>query len=91
MIYVTPLDEYIAPSKWRWRYSCLCLADTKEELLDFAEKVLNIRTKWWLELRYDSVPTVRLDREKRAKAIEHGATEINVNTADWFALCDLYE
>lgn len=90
MIYVTPMAEFSAPDKWRWRTSAMCFADTQEELMGFAENQLNIRVQYWLEW-FNKMPFCRLDRKKREKALSAGATELNLHTPEWFTIVKSYK
>lgn len=73
-VYVDPLFDTEGWSvKWPYPEACHLMADSKEELLAFAEK-LKLRTSW---LQKTSVLHFDLTRNKRYLAIRLGAIEVD--------------
>jgi hypothetical protein len=73
-VYVDPLLPVHSNAKWRWDTSCHLMADTPEELHQFAAS-LGIAQRWF-QNRVD-FPHYDLHPEQRGKAIEAGAIPLS--------------
>jgi hypothetical protein len=74
-VYVDPLQPVpvcINPRNWRWPEACHLIADTVEELDDFARK-LQLRRAWRQET---DPPHYDLTAKRRQKAVAAGAIEL---------------
>ena len=61
--------------KWKWKQACHLVADTKEELLEFARKLgLNLA---WFQNKPGHLPHFDITANKRKEAIACGAKELS--------------
>ena len=73
MVYVDELRTYPVTHRWRYGQACHMIADTLEELHEFATK-LQLRRAWFQP--HDRWPHYDLTAKRRIVAIEKGAVEI---------------
>ena len=74
MVYVDDLMTCIPNKNWRWNQSCHLIADSIEELHEFAKRV-GMRREWF---QNDSrLPHYDLTAKRRAVAVRLGAVEID--------------
>lgn len=71
---VTP--PFIDSRKWPYKYYCHMVADTVSELLNFAETILEINTKWFQHNEREWLAHFDLTKSLRDRAIRNGALEI---------------
>lgn len=72
-VYVDTLLPCIQNKNWKYTHSCHLIADTLEELHDFAGQ-LGLRRAWF---QNKILPHYDLTRNKRAQAVRLGAEEIS--------------
>ena len=72
-VYVDSLLPVHSNAKWRWDTSCHLMADTVEELHDFAQSIGLERR--WFQSRVD-FPHYDLSPDLRLRAVEAGAIEL---------------
>lgn len=72
-VYVDPLMPRAPDRHWRWPSSCHLLADTPEELHNFA-KDIRLRRSWFQGKA--NTPHYDLTANRRATAVVHGAIEV---------------
>ena len=78
-IYVDRLSPTISNRKWPYDEGCHLLADTEEELHEFASKILGLKRSYFQKhVRY---PHYDLTKNIRKLAVEKGAIEVDY---DWF-------
>ena len=71
MVYVSPLITCLTNKNWRWNQVSHMVADTEEELIDFAIKI-GFEAKWrWIQRK--TIVHFDLTKSKQAKAIKNGA------------------
>lgn len=72
-VYVDPLCSCLCNSHWKWTMACHLLADTIDELFDFAGK-LGLKKDWIQNTR---LPHFDLNGPMRQRAIQHGAIGVD--------------
>lgn len=72
-VYVDMLIDY----GWKLGPSCHLLADTENELHDFAIKKVGLKKTWFQSGELYSMPHYDLTKNKRLVAIKNGAIEID--------------
>lgn len=75
-VYVDALLPCVPNKNWRYRKSCHMIADTKDELLEFAD-LLGLSWSW---LQSTRILHFDLTENKRAAAVRLGAVEIDRET-----------
>ena len=73
-VYVDELFEGSGNKQFKWKISCHMLADSKEELIEFAKKI-GLKEEW-LQKSASGIFHFDLNIRKRRRAIERGAKEI---------------
>ncbi len=76
-VYVDPLREWGCSATWRYPQSCHLMADTLEELHDFAAR-LGLKREWFQSSPPHSVNHYDLTRTKRIRAVQLGAIQCNL-------------
>ncbi len=74
MVYVSPMHTSLKNKNWPYKEHCYLVADTVEELHEFAVKILRLKRSWFQDktmLHYD------ITFRKRRAAILNGAMEIS--------------
>lgn len=71
-VYVDPLTRVSITDDWPFSHSCHLIADTLNELHEFAER-LGLKRNWFQNKR---VPHYDLTKNKRYQAVRLGAKEI---------------
>lgn len=72
-VYVDGLKPIVQNDNWKWDSACHMVADSEEELLDFAER-LGLKRSWFQRGPY---PHFDLTRAKRLQAVRLGARSIS--------------
>jgi hypothetical protein len=73
-VYVDDLMACIPNKNWRWTESCHLIADSLDELHDFAKRI-GVKRAWF---QSDSrLPHYDLNKNRRAMAVKMGVTEID--------------
>lgn len=73
-VYVDSLCYYGGTGFFKDKQTCHLLADTKEELVDFAVNSLGMNPRWLQDTR---VPHFDLVESRRRMAVENGAIELS--------------
>ena len=76
-VYVDSLGPCIANKNWRYKEACHLMADTVDELHEFAETIGMKRS--WFRVSNSGLPHYDLTRGKRKQAVKSGAIEIDNN------------
>jgi len=74
-VYVDPMQPCIQSNKWPYKYACHLVADSVEELHEFAAQ-LGLHRSWFQGS--GSTPHYDLTTRMRAKAIRLGAFSVSV-------------
>ena len=74
MVYVSELQRSIKNKNWIWLQHAYLIADTVQELHDFATEKLGLRRSWF-QNNNKRFPHYDLTARMRQKALVHGATE----------------
>lgn len=75
MVYVDPLfDTEGMSDKWPFPQACHLMADSVEELKDFAVNKLGLKPRW---IQCTSIVHFDLTKGKRWQAVRHGAKEVD--------------
>jgi len=70
MIYVLPLHKTWPSKKWPFKCRCFLVADSRQELIEFATQKLGLRHQW---LQEGKRPHFFLSADNREKALAMGA------------------
>lgn len=73
-VYVDELSPCVKSAKWHYDHACHLVADSVEELQDFARK-LGLKSSWFQDRPY--LPHYDLTTGKRTKAVRLGAIELD--------------
>lgn len=73
-VYVDCLMVCIPNKNWKWNKSCHLIADTEQELHDFAIKKLKMKKAWYQ--KDSSLPHYDLHENKRNLAVLIGVIEL---------------
>ena len=74
MIYVDKIVQQPKVIRGRWKNSCHLIADSKEELIEFAKKI-GLPLEWFRAHRIKYLQHFDLSEKWRKIAIENGAVE----------------
>jgi len=74
-VYVDPMSTCIQSEKWPYKYACHLVADSVEELHEFAMG-LGLHRSWFQGS--GSIPHYDLTTSMRARALRMGALEVSV-------------
>ena len=78
-IYVDWMQPCVPNKNWKYSENCHLMADTEEELHDFAVNVLGLRKGWFQNhVRH---PHYDLTRSKRVLAVKNGAFTVDL---EWY-------
>ena len=75
MIYVDPLMDCMPNRRWRWNQASHLVADTVDELHEFAEQ-LGLKRAWFQSA--GTIPHYDLTVYKRRQAVRLGASELTM-------------
>lgn len=73
-VYIDPLRPCCTNKNWRWPESCHMVADTEEELIEFAVSI-GLKPEW---IQRTSITHFDLNKSKRVQALKSGAEEIDM-------------
>lgn len=82
-VYVDPMQLCIQSRTWPYKYACHLIADSVEELHEFAGQ-LGLHRSWFqggqpnVQSQYTSIPHYDLTTSMRQKAIRLGAVSLSV-------------
>lgn len=74
MVYVDDLTPCIPNKNWRWSKSCHLIADSVNELHEFAKRI-GMRRSWFQN--DGRLPHYDLNENRRRIAVKQGATELD--------------
>lgn len=75
-VYIDALMNSPTHAKWRWTQGCHMVADTEDELHDFARKI-GLRRAWHQPSPPHSVSHYDLNQGRRKAAVAAGAVELS--------------
>lgn len=73
-VYVGPIFAWTPTARWRWRTAAHLMADTEDELHEFAHR-LGLLREWFQD--NPRLPHYDLTIAKRRLAVDFGATSLN--------------
>lgn len=75
-VYVDWMQPCVPNKNWRYKENCHLMADTLEELHEFAQNALKLKRNWFQS--HARHPHYDLTRSKRTLAIKCGAFTVNL-------------